>query len=201
MRDLSRALLREIQLESLSRVASPTVLDALDDLMTSFGHPWCLIGGIAVVAHGYNRTTDDIDLMVACSREEFGKLRLLANGSGFKAPTSYTGTIQRMTYQGTQIEVLLATDPLRVRACQDAVVTSILSKSLPIISLRDIIVQKIKAQEENPERKNRDWGDINGLLGTLETEEIDSVVAQVTPDVSDRSAHTLAAYASLVRER
>lgn len=201
MRDLSLQTLRDLQLESLSRVVPKTLLEKIDNLMTSFGHPWCLIGGIAVVAHGYNRTTDDVDIMVSCSREEFSRLRLSANGAGFKASTSHTGTIQRMVSNGAEVEVLLATTPLQVRACHDAVIVSLLSNSFPVISLRDIIVQKVTVADANPSRANKDWGDVNGILGTLPHKEIDKIVAEIIPDIPSKAARTLERYAEIVKDR
>ncbi len=201
MRTLEAVVLQHLQLSSLAIVANATVMSDLTKLMTAFRKPWCLIGGFAVVAHGHNRTTDDIDLLLACSREDFAKFRLMANWYGFRAPESHTGTIQRMTHKAThtEVEVLWADTPKQVAAAHNSQQTSVLGYRVPVISLVDLMVQKIDVAEANPGRRNKDWNDVSGLLGVVEDNWFETVVTLVKEQVSDRSGTILDGFANTIR--
>jgi len=158
------------------------ILASLNELFKSFKHPYALIGGVAVLLHGFVRHTDDIDLMVYCSTQDFARLHMYANAQGFRASQSRTGNMLVMTHKasGAQVEILRATSPAEKRGIQRAKSTNVLGTTFQVMTVEDIIILKIETVTKNPSRKTRDWPDVAGLLGILKyPQDFNRVVSYV----------------------
>lgn len=71
----------------------------LDDL----GTPYALVGGMALNAHGYRRTTDDVDLLV--TTESLEKIHAALDGLGYVQPLSGSKHLRDVS-EGVKIEFL-----------------------------------------------------------------------------------------------
>lgn len=63
--------------------------DDFIDFLKSFNHyhvDYILVGGYAVIFHGYNRTTGDLDVWVKPTKENFGKMILAFKAFGLSPP-------------------------------------------------------------------------------------------------------------------
>jgi hypothetical protein len=82
-------------------------LSAVRALFAEAGVPYRIVGGIAVVHHGYERTTKDVDVIV--SREYLPRLEPLLAAHGFSRPKP-----NRLLHgeSGALIDLLFAGDPI-----------------------------------------------------------------------------------------
>jgi len=82
-------------------------LPALRALLRDAGASFKLVGGVAVVHHGYLRTTEDIDVLVDAASPQ--RLAAAAPAHGF---TSESRTRLRHTASGVVVDLLVAGDPM-----------------------------------------------------------------------------------------
>lgn len=82
-------------------------LPAARELLASAGVPFKVVGGLAVIHHGYARTTEDIDLLVAAGSRESIDARLAACGFVRETP-------HRLRHRptGVAVHLLIAGEPM-----------------------------------------------------------------------------------------
>lgn len=66
-------------------------LITLDEFLLSNSIKYAVIGGIAVIYHGYQRTTNDIDVTILCGLEDLDRIHKLFE-SEFKP--AFNGTLE-----------------------------------------------------------------------------------------------------------
>lgn len=199
---LTQRNLKELHLESLADAGLRG--DLLSDLSDALSHvSWCLIGGMAVVLRGYRRTTDDIDIMVNATPDEFTRLSMYANSSGFKCGVSRTGTILRMTHKemGAEVELLLATSPEQTQAVVRATPLPVMGYKIRVPQAIDLIALKVWTVSRVPNRANKDWGDVNGLMGTMSSEDLNILESDLLPTLPASTHRIFQAYLAAHRIR
>ena len=206
MRPITAILLHHLRLGSLSRVVGGDTLEDLVAVMDASGYPWCLIEGIAVVVHGYDRTTDDIDILVDASPREMERIKMRAS-AGWKVKLSSSKKMLWLTHRktGSLVEVLSThTNEQKEKktAVKRARKESILGTSIPVLRVGDLIVLKIMVALRNPSRAGKDWGDVNGLLGAMSSvRDIDQVSEYVLGAISESDVEDFQDYVKINRRR
>ncbi len=82
-------------------------LPAVREMLAAAGVPFKIVGGLAVVHHGYARTTEDIDLLVEAGWSEALDARLAAYGFARETP-------HRLRHRptGVAVHLLVAGEPM-----------------------------------------------------------------------------------------
>jgi hypothetical protein len=129
--------------------------------------PHALAGGLAVGAHGYPRTTDDVDFLVgdeAFEKHEGGFVTL-------KLPLIAIGNV-RVDF------VSIDESKAEQRQLRPAVDEPYFSNGVPIVSLPALVYMKLKAGRQ------KDTADLVELLkrGRVDLEEMDRYLAEYAPE-------------------
>ncbi|HBL29110.1 MAG TPA: hypothetical protein DD490_19940 [Acidobacteria bacterium] len=151
-------------------VVAPEIIDAAHRASRKLfeaGIPHALAGGLAVCAHGYPRTTDDVDFLVG--DEAFEK-----HGGGFvtlKLPLIAIGSV-RIDF------VSIDESKGELRQLRPAVEESPRSEGVPIVPLPALVYMKLKAGRQ------KDTADLVELLkrGEVDLEELDQYLAEYAPE-------------------
>lgn len=136
----------------------------LDDLRI----PYAIVGGMALVAHGYTRTTVDVDILV--TREGLDAAHKALDGLGYVPPFAGSKNL-RDTQTGVCIEFLVSGDypgdgkPKPV-AFPDPARASVEIDGLRFVSLPTLIELKLASGMTNPGRL-RDLADVQELIRVL----------------------------------
>ena len=137
------------------------------DLLKCFhnhGVRYLLIGGYAVIHHGYDRLTKDLDLWIAADPDnaqrvsaaliEFGHAPSQVPASDFEVP----GKMFRMGRPPTMIEILTQPSGVEFDQCWDERVTvEVEGLSVPVIGLRHL------RQNKRASGRAKDLADIDEL--------------------------------------
>jgi hypothetical protein len=109
----------DVTLEALTRLGrfaramTPTpgsvdlALPAARALFASLGRPYLIVGGIAVVHHGYLRTTEDIDVLIDAE-----SLALLAERAAAHGFVVQSRTRLRHVASGVRVDLLVGGEPM-----------------------------------------------------------------------------------------
>jgi hypothetical protein len=84
-----------------------TTLQRITRRLDDLGIPYAVAGGMAMIAHGYLRFTDDVDILV--TREGLAQLHEAVDGRGWVRPFSTSKNLRDAT-TGVKIEFLLTGD-------------------------------------------------------------------------------------------
>jgi hypothetical protein len=157
--------------------AVDSALAALRDLLANAGMAYVVVGGVAVVHHGYVRTTRDIDLIV--ERSEGTRLEPLLGAGGFERQRANRW---RHGTSGVEVDLLFAGDPIPPRSqrrypAPEAVKRS--SRERDIVDLPQLLELKLAAA------RHQDLADVVGLLQGLDEVAYNQVEAAI--DASLRS--------------
>jgi hypothetical protein len=156
-------------LDRLRGIVAPEILAAAEVASAKLreaGIPHALAGGLAVGAHGYPRTTDDVDFLVgdeAFEKHAGGLVTL-------KVPLIAVGNV-RIDF------VSLDESRGEKESLRSAVESPPKSNQVPIVPLAALVYMKLKAGRQ------KDLADVVELLkrGRIEVEEIDRYLAQHAP--------------------
>lgn len=141
-------------------------LSALNGALSGLDRPFMLIGGLAVIARGVPRDTDDIDatvwapsleideLLVALQRREI--VGRIADVAGFARANQVL--LLRHEPTGTPLEISLAWLPFEEEAIARAEILALGSTALPVALAEDLVIYKAVAW------RDRDRADIERLL-------------------------------------
>jgi hypothetical protein len=157
-------------LARLRGVVAPEILDAVEvasRTLREAGIPHALAGGLAVGAHGYPRTTDDVDFLV-------GDEAFIKHAGGIvtlKVPLIAVGKV-RVDF--------VSIDPSKEEEGQlrSAVLSPPVSEAIPVVPLTALVYMKLKAGRQ------KDIADLVELLkrGKIETDVMDRYLAEHAPD-------------------
>jgi len=151
-------------------VVAPEIIDAAhraSQKLHEAGIPHALAGGLAVCAHGYPRTTDDVDFLVgdeAFEKHEGGFVTL-------KLPLIAIGSV-RVDF------VSIDESKGELRQLRPAVEEPPRSEGVPIVPLPALVYMKLKAGRQ------KDTADLVELLkrGQVDLEEMDQYLAEHAPE-------------------
>ena len=130
--------------------------------------PYAVVGGMALVAHGYDRTTLDVDILV--TREGLDALRKSLEGRGYRPPFEGSRNL-RDTRTGVQIEFVVTGafpgdgKPKAVAFPPPADV-SVEIDGIRYVTLPTLIELKLASGMTNPGRL-RDLADVQELIRRL----------------------------------
>lgn len=126
--------------------------------MAALNIPCAVAGGLATTAHGYQRSTPDVDVIV--SPEGLEKFKDYGEGRGWME--RYKGSRNlRDTSTDVGIDIILTTDqPVRVPSPESTVTNP---DGLPILALPELIELKLSTAALNEKRK-KDIRDVSGLI-------------------------------------
>ncbi len=150
-----------------------TAIGALSQALSTTSKPFMIIGGIAVIARGVPRHTDDVDATIQAEGIELEELlAALANQSIVpRIPDALDFARRRQVLllrhepSDTEIEVTLAWLPFEIEALDRAEVVDFGGAQAPVAAAEDLLVYKAVAFRE------RDRADIERLL-ELHADEI-----------------------------
>ena len=129
------------------------------------GLPLLVIGGYAVMAHGFVRATDDLDLLVRSSQRD--QWRRLLEGLGLKVYREASAFMQfePPADTGLPVDLMLVADDVFDRMQAGAGQTSAGGASFGVVSLLHLIALKCHAiQHGKPLRRIKDTEDLVQLI-------------------------------------
>jgi hypothetical protein len=142
-----------------------SVLRTISQKAGEAGLPLLLVGGYAVMAHGFVRATDDLDLLVQGSRRD--QWRRLLEGLGMSVYREMPAFMQFNPAPGTRlpVDLMFVADEVFERMLADADQASVEDLSLGIVSLRHLFALKCHAiQHGKPLRRLKDTEDLIQLI-------------------------------------
>ena len=138
---------------------------------------YALVGGVAVIHHGYERTTRDIDLLL--DRAGVGRVAPLLHAAGFEASSERRW---RHRSTGVDVDLLLAGEPMPRERDRyphpDDVGRS--PRESDIVDLPALMALKLQAG------RFRDEADVVELLQRLDESEYLNVEAALAPELRPR---------------
>jgi len=155
----------------------------LDEL----GIPYAVAGGMALVAHGYDRTTVDVDVLLAA--EALPRVHGALDGLGYVPPFEGSRDL-RDVETGVRIEFLLAGQfpgdglPKPV-AFPDPAHASVEIDGIRYVALETLVELKLASGMTNPGRL-KDLADVQELVRALQLEE--SFAERLDPSVRAKFA-------------
>ena len=130
--------------------------------------PYAVVGGMALVAHGYDRTTVDVDILITAEGRDAAHKSL--EGLGYVAPFAGSKNL-RDTQTGVQIEFLVAGQypgdgkPKPVQFPDPAAAATEID-GIRFVNLPTLIELKLASGMTNPGRL-RDLADVQELIRVL----------------------------------
>jgi hypothetical protein len=162
--------------KSLQRIAR-----RLDEL----GIPYAVAGGMALFAHGYQRFTDDIDILM--TRDDLARMHEALDGRGWIRPFSTSKNL-RDAQTGVRIEFLISggypgdgkPKPVTFPAPADVAVEM---GGIKYLGLPAFIELKL-ASGMSGQNREKDFVDVNELIRTLQLSE--SFASSLNPFVREK---------------
>jgi len=150
-------------------------LGALRALLESAGAKFKLVGGVAVVHHGYARTTVDVDVLIDSDGPTRLRSSLASHGFEEVGPLHL-----RHLPTGVRVDLLVAGRPMPradsgVYPSPDALSAS--PRDASIVGLSGLFVLKLRA------RRHQDLADIVALLKGLDEARYTEVEAEIDADL------------------
>ena len=146
-------------------MAERTPLDLIQSILTQAGIQSILIGGFAVIHYGYQRATQDLDLMI--SEEDLSKVKEVLEKEGF-AMTKASSLCAKFKKSGFGLEAVdfvLVAPPTFHKIMQGGHSVAISGKDFIVPSLEHLISMKLHAIKQDPkERIIKDLADIAHLI-------------------------------------
>lgn len=146
-------------------VANDTIFDSLCRIFESTGIPYLVGGGFAVNAHGYARTTYDLDLII--QEEQYPILFKEFEKEGFEE--TYRGNVHAR-FSGrpkflTNIDLLFVDSKTFQGLFAESSDKNVGPRRFKVVSLFHLIAMKLHAIKNNPEnRQEKDFPDIIQLI-------------------------------------
>jgi hypothetical protein len=138
----------------------PKVLEVLRDAHQALekgGIRHALIGGLAVIAHGYERNTIDVDFLVDGDQRQNARDALIA--AGFELFHESNDTLQ-LCGKGA-VDVIFALRPATRGMLAAARPTG--RQAIPCVGVEGVIGLKIQAYMNNPKRVRKEQTDIEAM--------------------------------------
>jgi hypothetical protein len=166
------------------RSQSPFVeaLAAVARFLETTGHPAAVIGGVAVIARGFARSTIDIDATIAASTDELGRLIKVAAKEGLspriKGAQRFAeeNLVLLLSHRktGVPVDVSLAQQAFEIEAATHAEKVSFNGVVIPVPTLTALLIYKLVAG------RPQDLRDAEALVSTparFDTKAIDQTLA------------------------
>jgi hypothetical protein len=168
---------RELVNETLDRVARR---------LTEEGIPYAVIGGMALVAHGFVRFTNDVDLLT--TREGLDRIHQRLVGRGYRPAFEGSRKKLRDTQTGIDVEFIITGEfpgdgkPKPV-VFPDPSEASVERDGRQIIELKKLIELKLASGLTAEHRKHQDLGDVEKIISALSPPR--DLADQLDPSVRD----------------
>jgi hypothetical protein len=113
-----------------------------------------VIGGMAVIAWGYTRSTDDVDIALAIDRHDAAKAVEVLRGQIKKHPpeavefAAETGVLPFVDRNGIRVDIGLSEHPYVRMAMARAVTFKIQGKPVKFCNIEDLILHKIVSDRD-----------------------------------------------------
>jgi len=143
-------------------------LRAITPKLEAMGIPYAVVGGMALVAHGYDRTTVDVNILLTREGNQLVRERL--DGLGYIPPFAGSRNL-RDTQTGVKIEFLITGEfpgdgkPKPV-AFPDPAAVSVEIDGIRYLRLETLVELKLASGMTNPNRL-KDLADVQELIRTL----------------------------------
>jgi len=143
-------------------------LQSITEKLRELEIPYAVVGGMALVAHGYDRTTTDVDILLTSTGHRVVKEQL--DGLGYVPPFAHSKNL-RDTQTGVRIEFLIAGQypgdgkPKPV-AFPDPATASVEIGGIRYLKLEKLIELKLASGLSAPTRL-RDLADVQELIRHL----------------------------------
>ena len=158
-------------------------LAAVARFLDASGRPTAIIGGVAVIAHGFARFTADIDACVVADPAEVGDLVQIARRFGLRPRIKDAQAFARANLvlllehapTKTPVDLSLALQPFELEATEAAEVVVFAGVRIRVPSLTALLVYKMLAA------RPQDLNDVVALLGTrsrFERERVEALLAE-----------------------
>jgi hypothetical protein len=150
------------------RSAAHTTLRRLAARLDALGTPYAVIGAMAMYAHGYQRFTTDVDVVV--SRESLRRVHDALDGRGFVPPFPGSKNL-RDTETGVAVDLVVAGDfpgdgrPQPV-TFPDPATGTVEVGGVRYVTLETLVELKLASGQTSPHRL-RDLADVQALLAEL----------------------------------
>ena len=143
-------------------------LRAITERLTNLGIDYAVVGGMALVAHGYNRTTVDVDLLV--TPEGLEEIHDALDGLGYAPPFAGSKNL-RDTKTGVRLEFIQTgafpgDGKPKPIAFPDPADVFVEIDGVKYLRLETLIELKLASGMTNPGRL-RDLADVQELIRTL----------------------------------
>lgn len=143
-------------------------LKAVVRLIAAIEQPAAVIGGIAVVAHGFARTTADIDLAVVAAPDEVPELLRTAQKFGFRARIDDAAAFAKRNFvlllehalTGVPVDLSLALQSFERIALANPDSRKLGPVTVPVAPLTALLIYKMVAS------RPKDVDDVHALLAT-----------------------------------
>lgn len=142
------------------------------------GIPWAVIGGVATRAYMPERTTQDLDILIASSNSKKAHKRLSSAGFVYRQDLTIGGSAWE-TPEGQSVDVVEINDPWLSEAFKQLQTDP---QGLPVLSLPYLVLLKFQAS------RLQDLADISRMLGLASVEDRQAarqVFAKWQPDELD----------------
>jgi hypothetical protein len=171
MRQGGSQAIKEAERFFMNEDAVHQALYAIVPRLEQLGIKFAVVGGMALVAHGYKRTTVDIDILVTA--EGSRKIREQLDGLGYIPPFAGSRNL-RDTQHGVRIEFLITGEfpgdgkPKPIAFPDPAEVATEIN-GIPYIRLEKLIELKLASGMTNPNRL-KDLADVQELIRAIRPE-------------------------------
>ena len=166
-----------------ARGAFSRALGAVMQFLDALERPSAIIGGVAVIAHGFARTTADIDACVAIGFEDLPLALKTAQRSDLRprVPDAVQFARENLVLllehrpTGTPVDVSIAQQPFEIESARRAQSVNFAGVSLRIVSVTALIIYKMLAS------RPQDLQDVEALLAgreRIDRREVESVLSQ-----------------------
>lgn len=141
------------------------VLRAIARAGEEAGLSFLVIGGLAVVEHGYGRMTDDLDLMIRKADRTAWTERLAALGYRVWQDGGSFLQFEAAAERGLPLDAMLANDETFTKLHSGAVRRTVLGVSVLLPSLSHLLALKFHAiRHTRGSRGMKDMGDVASLI-------------------------------------
>jgi hypothetical protein len=173
-----------------------SVVQAIAQKASEAGLPFLVIGGYAVMAHGFVRATDDLDLLVQSTRRD--QWRQLFEGLGMTVYRERPVFMQFDPSPGGQIPVdlMFVSEEVFAKMQASAVRTTVKGVSFGVVGLLHLIALKCHAiKNGNSLRRIKDTDDlihliVNNAVDLNEPEVRATILKHGDPDLYDKLQHS-----------
>jgi hypothetical protein len=146
------------------------VVDRIASLLDESGHPYALVGGLGLHAHGHSRVTFDLDLVTRAEAQPLLVSHL--EGLGYETVHRSAGysNHSHADPEWGSVDVVYVDEGTARQLFPACTRTLRLGgREVPVPSPEHLIAMKVQALRNDPTRELQDLADIQYLLGLPET--------------------------------